>query len=282
MVDPVFTKFQHWAGYCEEGTTRDFLGVSTRQSYRNYVHGRFEGGWCEPELPPINEDLIGWVDLLNAVLDSSDLFTMFELGAGWGAWAARGATAAKSLGKRVRLVGVEAEPSHYEMMADHLSRNRLVPEEYQLIQAAVSGTEGEVPFFVGHAEEWYGQCIAPDFDARAQRDYSEASVARVRSISLASILEDFERVDLIDMDVQGAEFDVLDAAAEALERRVRCVHVGTHNESVENALRDLFGTLGWECRHDYGCRGSHETPYGTIKFNDGVQTWLNPRLVVGG
>ena len=39
--------------------------------------------------------------------------------------------------------------------------------------------------------------------------------------------------------------------------------------------------LGWLPRADYPCQTHAETPYGTIAFGDGAQTWLNPRLAHG-
>ena len=76
------------------------------------------------------------------------------------------------------------------------------------------------------------------------------------------------------LDVQGAEADVLESAADQL-RKVCRVHIGTHGAKIEAVLRRLFGRLGWQKINDYACNAESETPYGRIRFRDGVQTWVN-------
>ena len=87
-----------------------------------------------------------------------------------------------------------------------------------------------------------------------------------------------ELVDLIDLDVQGAEADVLTAAERELDAKVKRVHIGTHSVDNEERCRELFGRLGWEKRNDYGSFTEADTPYGRISFQDGVQTWINRAL----
>jgi hypothetical protein len=85
-------------------------------------------------------------------------------------------------------------------------------------------------------------------------------------------------VDLIDLDVQGTELIVLSSAVEQLSQKVKRVHIGTHGEEIESGLRTLFQNLGWTKLNDYACGSESETPWGVIKFGDGVQTWINPKL----
>jgi FkbM family methyltransferase len=47
----------------------------------------------------------------------------------------------------------------------------------------------------------------------------------VRAISLKTILDGVDSVDLIDMDIQGAEFKVLHAAEKELDK-VKRIHIG--------------------------------------------------------
>ncbi len=94
-------------------------------------------------------------------------------------------------------------------------------------------------------------------------------------MTLTRILAKYNRVDLIDLDVQGAELEVLSAAIEPLSRQVKRVHVGTHSADIEDGLRHLFSSHGWKNVNDYRCLSVNQTPYGEIKFGDGVQTWVN-------
>jgi len=136
-----------------------------------------------------------------------------------------------------------------------------------------------VRFHVGMAEEWYGQSIAP---TSANPQYDRSSITEVPAVSLNSLLEGLDCVDLIDLDVQNAEFEVLGAAAGKMDRIARRVHVGTHSPEAEAGVRSLFRDLRWYCLNDYPSNGSSETPYGVIPFQDGVQTWINPRWLQPG
>ena len=97
-------------------------------------------------------------------------------------------------------------------------------------------------------------------------------------MSLSTLLAPLDYVDLVDADVQGAEADVFEAAIEQLAAKVRRVHVGTHGRDNERRLRELFAAHGWECRFDYPGDSRCETEWGTVEFEDGVQSWINPAL----
>jgi hypothetical protein len=85
-------------------------------------------------------------------------------------------------------------------------------------------------------------------------------------------------VDLIDADVQGSEADVFEPAAEAVDRGVARVHIGTHSLDNEQRLRELFTSLGWHCMNDFPSLEESKTRWGRVQFGDGVQTWINPAL----
>ena len=97
-------------------------------------------------------------------------------------------------------------------------------------------------------------------------------------MTLDQILTKHDRVDLIDLDVQGAELEVLSSAMEPLSRKVKRLHIGTHSAKIEEGLRKLFSSHGWDNVNDYRCQSLNQTPYGEIEFQDGVQTWVNPAL----
>jgi len=158
------------------------------------------------------------------------------------------------------------------------------------MEAAVGATDGEANFFIGAADSWYGQYLAPEAmeattpEERTQRllegkkEQPLETISRVKMISLTSILAPVDRVDLIDCDIQGAELEVVTTAAQAVDNKVSRFHIGTHTPEVEEGLRQLFRDLGWRKLHDYSTGKENETPFGTITFVDGVQSWLNPRF----
>jgi FkbM family methyltransferase len=184
-------------------------------------------------------------------------------------------------------------------MRMHFDDNGIDPDDHDLRWAAVAPTAGLVPFAIGDAERWYGQSIAeappPPLDARAVRrlkargllgrppQYRDArDTIWVPAVTLWDLIGDEPRIDLLDLDVQGVEDRVLESAAPLVDERVRRVHVGTHSRDIEAALRRLFTELGWISRVDYQCHSTADTPYGSISFVDGVQSWLNPRFSNSG
>ena len=294
---PIFERYERWSGEVPDGFAADLLGVRTQTRFyltKAQQRGvRRAEGEVTPELPLFNEEYFEWVDVLEAVDQAEKQFTMVELGAGWGRWLAIGAAAARQRGLPAVLVGVEAEPSHYLWMVEHLRENN--PEAaVRLHEAAVAGQDGAVFFHVGDPVAWYGQAIDPystelgaaRFTTRVRSFFRGARAAmptergktRVEALSLSSVLQGLERVDLIDLDVQGAEAEVLEAGATDLDSKVKRVHIGTHSVENEERCRALFDGLGWAKRNDFPFGGESVTEYGTIAFQDGVQTWINPRL----
>jgi hypothetical protein len=79
---------------------------------------------------------------------------MVVLGAGCGRWIVNAAAALNRLGNLTRtLIGVEAEPTHFQMMVQHVAANGLDPKTFHLIEAAVTRSDGKVGFLVGETEQ---------------------------------------------------------------------------------------------------------------------------------
>lgn len=268
----VFSRFSRWSGKVPEGSIVNFLGVVTRARfwppYVAVADGYPKDRYVKTEFPPFDEEYFEWIDLLEAVVTAESHFTMLELGAGWGRWIANAAAALKHIGGVPHtLIAVEAEPSHFDSMTEHLANNGVDPATVRLIRAAVAPADGKVGFQVGDTQwgkpsDWYGQSIGGS--------------GVVEAISLTTLLRPLKTVDLIDLDVQGAELDVLEAAPDALDEKVKKVHVGTHSPRNEEGLRSLFGRLGWVCARSFPSSATVGTEWGMISFQDGVQTWLNP------
>jgi FkbM family methyltransferase len=276
----------------------DFIGTRTRRSRVGMTLDGEAGQDAQvtPAYPSFDEEYFEWVDVLESVEAATDTFVMIELGAGYGRWSMRAALAARRKpGCRFHCVAVEAEPDHFRWMVDHFTDNGVDPSEHDLIWAAVGARPGFVPFWIGDAGSWYGQSVpkrapVPLPDVRTRRRLKARSVLGrppagspgqrevvwVPCVSLSELLAPYPRVDLIDIDVQGAEVSVLFSAIELLNERVRRIHVGTHSAEIERDLRGLFSDNGWKNLNDYPCLSRAATPYGEIEFGDGVQTWLNP------
>lgn len=297
---PVFARFRLWEGYVDPGWVVNWIGVRTRVEMQSDHAGFSAPTHVQPELPPVSEEYFEWIDVLESVAESSGTFTMVELGAGWGRWLVNAAFALEQLdpGRPFRLVGVEAEPTHFSWLAAHLRDNGIDPAHHTLIRAAVAEKDGWVRFQRGDAASWYGQSIERDDPSsklsgpvsrlirwarnsaanRLAVGPNARKVRRSRAVALSTILEPLELIDLVDADIQGAEADVFESAEAELTRKVRRVHIGTHDRGNESRLRALFERLGWECRFDYESGAQIVTPWGPCMFEDGIQSWVNPAL----
>jgi FkbM family methyltransferase len=294
---PIFARLNYQTYWAKPGWDVNFLGVRTRVKFFSLYEelADFSGMRCVVGAPPVpNEDYFEWVTLIEAAVEARERFTMIELGAGWGRWLANAALAVRQIsGIPIMLVGVEPEPRHFTWMKQHLSDNGIKRRERKLVRAAAAGADGHVWFHVGAAADWYGQSVAegtpsPSLRARVAGlgQYMLRRLGRsdkrarqlVPAVSLTSLLRPLDRVNLLDVDIQGAEPDVLEPAAASIDSKVRRVYVGTHNREVEARLRALFRGLGWTSIYDFPGGGTSETAWGRIMFEDGVQAWLNPRL----
>jgi FkbM family methyltransferase len=246
------------------GYQLDFLGTRYKTSFVTLLAPQQHDRYDSPSYPPFDEEYFEWIDLLEAVAAANGRFTMLELGAGFGRWTARGAAAAKQFGLPYTLIAVEAEPTHFEWMCQNLQDNGVKPEDCRLIHAAVTGKDGKIGFQVGDPVSNYGQSIGGSTE--------------VNAISLPTLLQSLELVDLIDMDVQGAELEIIEAATEVLNEKVKRIHVETHSNPLHSDILTLFRVLGWEPHSLYAGCTADTTPWGRINFQGGIQSWLNPRL----
>ena len=278
-MDNIFERFPRWKGKVPDGCVANFLGVITPVHYwKDYVpvsESYPPDRVVEPDYPGHDEETFEWVDLLESVMAARDSFTMIELGAGWGRWITNAAFALKAIaGPPYALIAVEADPTHFRWLTEHVQDNGLDSTFCRLIQAAVNDVDGQLKFHNFDPDylnpgAWYGQSIGGGEDDL------------VDAISLKTILAGLPLVDLIDLDVQSAEFTVLNSVPGELCRQVKKVHIGTHNQSVEIGLRGLFEGMRWKKLRDYPCGQTIQTEFGSLHFEDGVQTWINPALAGG-
>lgn len=296
----VFSHFAPFSGEVAAFRQHDFLGTTVR---REFVAGLL----CYPEpitvqgrFPAFDEEYFEWIDVLESVVAARGSYTMIELGAGYGRWSARAAYAVKQFNPELpfRLVAVEAEPTVFDWLRMHFIDNGIDPDQHRLIHGAISDTPGsEVSFCIGGPDgrgpgEWYGQALAKGCDVFSQTEpdgeYHGFKVSRHKSgwrsihvpaISLSGLLSGLDRVDLIDMDMEGAELLAVNSAIEELDAKVKRLHIGTHSKEIEAGLRQVLLAHGWCCHADYPLSSVNETQWGAIYFQNGVQSWVNPRLL---
>lgn len=286
----VFSKFNAWEGECRAGFNANYIGAQTRNRYCNVPP--WNRAWLAryhvSRTPPRDEDYFCWVDVLQSVLSAKREFVMIDLGAGYGNWLCNAALATRQRPDlSYRLVAVEAEPTHFKWIRQHFADNRIRLDRCELVRAAIAPSDGYVWFRVGRPSRWYGQSIVNV--PRECKSWHRlvrglgmpilgdgTRTKRVPSLTLGELLAPWREVDLVLCDIQGSELAVMQTAGRTLAEKVRRVHVRTHGERLEVGMRSFFWNLGWRCLFDFTAGRAQNTPFGTVCFGDGLQSWINP------
>ena len=163
-------------------------------------------------------------------------------------------------------------------MRQHFLDNGLDPDAHRIIHGVVGVTDGEARFpKLSHPHDHYGASAA--FEGEETVDApGYAGWETLRCLSLKSILADWKRVDLLHVDIQGAEGEILTATIDRLNKSVRRVVVGTHSRTIEGDLLDVFSGNGWILESEAAC-GFRQAENGACFLTvDGEQVWRNPRF----
>lgn len=297
---PIFDFFEPFTGCVPIEQEIDFIGS---RSLPHYTSSRAQRSQEEikTEIPPVNEEYFEWIDALMSVYDAGDTYTAVELGAGYGRWGVRCGLAARTKMKRaVRIFFAEAEPRHVIWLRDHTELNGFRETEVTLYEAAVSNKSGVTMFYVGTPDEfggdlprkWYGQAITKGYEIRAAAPpvaevyeghpvithASGSKSIEIEQVDVADVIDDWGVVDFLDLDVQGEEAKIIKRAIRKISSNVKRLHIGTHGRDLECELRDVLSSHGWTNVRDYSCGEINSTPYGEVSFEDGVQSWINPRF----
>jgi hypothetical protein len=286
MTDPrqishgVFSRFPHYDGWAEPGFERGFYGVNIRDwLLLGHSKGFHDRRAVHVEHPPVNEEYFEWIALLATIVAAQGRFCMAELGAGWGRWIVTAAVLCRQRGLPFRLIGVEAEASHFDWMKMVLRDNDIDPGEHDLWYGAVTDHDRDSVMLTGPDPPetvWGHRTIRPE-ELPAWESLPGYTIRLVPGYSLKTLFANCDHIDLVDVDVQGTEFDIVSSSFETLNAKVGVVHIGTHPPpSVEKRLTKAFRAHGWVNAYSFPCHNDAETPFGRVTFVDGVQTWVNP------
>ncbi len=228
---------------------------------------------------PAGSEITEWEALLDAIEEATGRLTMLELGAGYGRWTVTAAAALRRYRPELkyRFIALEAEPTHYHWLKQHTRDNGLRrwsrDGNCNVMKVAVSARTGRERFFIGNPRDWYGQTLV-----RPENETADAPIAKVRTVTLSRLLRRLDRVDLIDIDIQGAELEVLTEAAPALGR-VRRIHVETHFDEIDERLPGVFERAAGNWQQEIAI------PLGAVRTTrlgdqadysgGGVQLWRN-------
>jgi FkbM family methyltransferase len=282
--DPVLLRFAPWSGEADGRFAHDFLGARTDPRFRPQIRPDPPGPLAT-EYPVPQYEYLELVFVLEAIAGAeNEALTVMELGAGYGRWLVTAHRAALRLGLPApRLIGVEMTPRHFGWLGEHLTNNGVDPSRRRLIHAAVSDRDGEAWFqpepdpssAYGHRVfRRRGGARAPENPAPPP---DALEPVRVPCLRLRDLLRSERRIDLIHCDIQGEELRALGDARAELGRRVGRLVVGTHSRHIHRRLRSMLRADGWRLRWDFGLRSLARTPYGDVRFLDGLLAAVNPR-----
>ena len=241
---------------------------------------------------PFDDEYFQWIDLLSAATEAGETFTFAELGAGYGRWTSRAAGAARRKGKRFRAALAEAEPRRAAWAREHMADNDI--SDFTLFEAGVDGEAGTTFLSVEWPETrdgagWYGQSIGwpsygdpqtvGEYRGHPVRAWGEWRLIEVEQVSLARILEAYDRFDLVDLDVQGSEARAIRSAIPSFERQGAApLHRDPQCRGGSRSARQPGPSGMGSCLRDYPQATEVKTPFGDITMGGGVQSWVNPRL----
>ncbi len=302
-----------YRGPAPRGVEVDCLGIHTPAAWLDPhhpgVHERTDQDRIiETALPGLSEKLLELGDLVGAIEQAGDRFTLIELGAAWGVRTVEAAAIARQLRPEIacRFVAVDGQPQHHRWLAAHLATNGVDPAGVTAIHAAVSHDHRPVLFpdlagQLGQGKESGEAAVRLRALSPAEAhqvllslvETGRAGLAdpyavgdRVRSrdwvlasaVTIADLLALAPPVDLIDIDIQGSELAAVTTGLPALDRACRRLHIGTHRRADHDALVARLDAAGWRIAYAFAPKQTHDTALGPLRTKDGVISCTNPRL----
>lgn len=245
-----------WLGYyvrsesLVDATRKDFQTMFSREVYPAYVL-----------------EVFSFLSILDEI--GGDDVTLFELGAGRAPWCLALAAASRfrlvsQPPRTSRMVAVEAEPIHFRWSTEHCLRQGL---NAQVLWGAVSDTVGTRRFWndVDPAASM-GQALTPGGNI----EVPSYSVDYLRGA------QDVDRIDVMHMDVQGAELEVIKGCRESLmDDAIEYIIIGTHSKILEEQLKSSLENTH-DLLVDLTLKGELRWPGIRKVFrssDDGVQVW---------
>lgn len=201
---------------------------------------------------------------LNVVADiKKDCITMFELGAGRGDFCLSLAgvidySIIPVLAKSYRCLALEAEPTHFEWTKEHFERQGINGFG---VHGAIQGYDGHCLFEIDE-EHTYGKSV------------SQNGNIKVPCYTIGTLMKKygFSHLDILHMDVQGAEYAALQGTATELKQgKIDYIIIGTHDSDMNKHLKELL-EADYNIIVDIPPKSPYlETPIGKVSFPvDGI------------
>ena len=313
----IFDGIAPWSGMLPAGFTVDFVGTRIDLKFRTIfpVPPDMVGGKTVQTRLPRMSDGEGWFEAVNwieAARAARGRFVMITLGACYGAQAVGSYRTLQLLNPMPsKFVAVEGDPENVAWVRQHMRDNDMDPDTHWIVQAAISNNNNPVLFPVGWPGLGIQNCYGTN-EGISRKIYADEIIASgraeqairniflnnstgiiknlvpgqdfpgeikiVSAVTLADLLGPFDVVDYLESDIQQSEIVVFPPFMDALKRKVRRIHIGTHGFDVHAALLGLFEKEGWDIVFNFAPNSQFDTPLGSFSTNDGVLTVRNPSL----
>jgi FkbM family methyltransferase len=165
--------------------------------------------------------------------------TFYDVGANVGFYTL---LASRLLGPAGRVLAFEPSPRNLGFLRHHLVLNSAANVE--VLDVAISDSEGVAQFSV-------------DGDPKKSQ-LTAAGDITVRTTTLDRLMGELPPPDLIEMDIEGAEYAALRGAEQLLRRSSPAIFLSTHGPEIHQACCELLRTLGYKLQA-IGSRSIAET-----------------------
>lgn len=168
---------------------------------------------------------------------------LLDLGANIGYWTVRGRDVAR------RTVAVEANPTTFRRLQDNASLNEADPARTQLLNRAVWSSSGETLTLRFHEVHHAAATLVAEDSPMETASWQEAVVETVSVSDLARdhLPDDGSRV-IVKLDVEGAEREAVDGAADLVASRPVLFLYEDHGSDPDCRVTRHFLDLGFEIR----------------------------------
>jgi hypothetical protein len=265
----------------EPDLIKNFLGVKIPVTVYPPILEPLKGK-VEPVPDPGNwhADIAEWGAALLSVVRAKDgCYRIVELGCGWGCWLVNMGAAARARGLDVELIGVEGDANHLVNAREVLELNGFAESQFRLNHGIAAPKLGKAIFPKPEqgTAAWGGEAIFYPDRKKLAAARTDPSVQVLDCLTLEALSED-KIIDLLHIDIQGAETDYVRGNMDSMNRLVRRVLIGTHSRSIEGQLTDHFLNAGWRMEMDRPVIAPLRQGK-PVTGIDGVQLWANPELI---
>lgn len=245
-------------------------------------------------------EAVEYVCLAQALATAKGSFQIVEIGAGWAPWSVAAIVQGRRRGLQVTATAVEADPQRAGWALRHAEDNgihaELISGDPDEIAQHLAGSRRTAELMVVQAAGWHTRTTVqfPALDEGdmggavwtlpgTDVDYRGAHLDHhdVPTVSMADLLASGSLTDLLHVDVQGVEFELVEATVDTIQAHTRYLAIGTTDRYSEGRLQNLLLPRGWGLAIDDPCTAIFTMTHPTLPgftVQDGTQLWENPFL----